>query len=265
MGLITLLIKKYPRAASGLFSSWKRLIQSAATKYPRATSFIVGNIYALLSVPNRLRDSLDHYPHYTTYIPTSSGKTSIDDTATNFFLRVILEHDYKTIVEIGTFHGNRIISLKKLIPSINAFGVDIGPNFAIPFIRDDVKFSQFNKDFFSALPTKSLIITNGTLTCMKIEEIKDFLSLIFSHKHDIALSEPCSLVEAYITESPRRNAVSFYHSYHRLAVSTGFNPLLSHSQSIDYSYEPNTCEAIYCNLLYSTPMKVLPETSHESF
>lgn len=264
MGLITLLIKKYPKAASGFFSLWKKLTQSAATKYPRITSFTVGSIYALLSIPNRLRDSLDHYPHYQSYIPTSSGTTPIDDTATNFFLRVILEHNYKTVVEIGTFHGNRIISLKKLIPSINALGVDIGPNFAIPFTRDNVNFSQFNKDFFSNLPTKSLIITNGTLTCMKIEEIKDFLSLIFLHKHDIALSEPCSLVETYITESPRRNAVSFYHSYHRLAVSTGFSPLLSHSQSIDYSYEPNTCESIYCNLLYSTPMTVLPKGSHES-
>ena len=75
-------------------------------------------------------------------------KIEINDIATSFWLRCILEQKYERVIEVGTRSGKRIRTLKKFCKDVEFYGVDIQENFNKEFSREEVKFTYNDLSFF---------------------------------------------------------------------------------------------------------------------
>jgi hypothetical protein len=156
-----------------------------------------------------------------TTLEVKMGKdASLYDLATAFFLRVAMEHRYETIIEIGTYSGERIITLKRLLQEVEAWGLDIGPDYSEDRERAGVKFRRFETGFFDRAFPKPLVLSQGTLSYFAKDEMLDFLKVLERGGFDLALAEPSPLyVPNVIT---RRSPGSFYYPYERILLDLGF-------------------------------------------
>lgn len=178
----------------------------------------------LKKVPNCIRKrkpdkTEDNY--HDICVQLSETKKPLADHAFNFFLRVFLEYKFKLVIEIGSFKGSTILNLKRMIPELDAYGVDIGKTYESPWEKDNVKFQKFEKNLFTENPTKGCVISRVTFAYFSATELKEFLKLLKKNGWACALSEP---VPPYgIKKTTVRGVNSLYHPYERYAKEIGFN------------------------------------------
>lgn len=163
-----------------------------------------------------------------TQAPMAQDPPPAVDVPTAFFLRCALEGRHKTVIEVGAFGGERIIALKRLLPDVDCYGLDILPSYRVPFHQEGVQFHYFDETFFDSSKSDSLIVSNGTLCYVPLEELKRFLSLFSSRNISIAAIEPVPL-HYVLYDTPhhpstvQRSTTSYYHNYWWLFSEYGYH------------------------------------------
>jgi hypothetical protein len=144
----------------------------------------------------------------------------INDDRTNFIVRIILEHKYKKVIEIGAYDLARPLHYKRLFPESDVWALDIIDEFPIGVV-DNINTDRFNLEWFSdnSAPN-SLITCSGTLSYFKPHELKEFLKHIYKLNYDIAIAELGSHFAK--TNSIKRGVISYHHPYVSLLTEIGF-------------------------------------------
>ncbi|HAQ33131.1 MAG TPA: hypothetical protein DCP05_03400 [Rhodospirillaceae bacterium] len=150
----------------------------------------------------------------------SAAPPPVTDMASAFFLRVLLEGNYETAIEIGASTGARITTLKRLLGPVNAYGLDIMKNYQTPFEMEGVCFEKFDPCFFASPRPASLVVSRGTLCCFTPDELVAFLTVLRKGSYDLAFYEPMGYFPAESAIS--RSRESFYHPYPELLQDAGF-------------------------------------------
>ncbi len=200
-----------------------------------------------------------HYVWKEMQAPVTQDPPPAVDVPTAFFLRCTLEGRYKTIIEIGAFGGERIIALKRLLPGVDCYGLDILPSYQVPFHREGVSFHYFDEAFFDLSKRDSLVVCNGTLCHFSPENLKRFLSLFFSRNISIAAVEPVPLPYV-LYDTPhhpptiQRSVTSYYHNYWRIFSEHGYNLLHNRYEGGARSMSW-TVQEVYCRY-YARPVRL---------
>ncbi len=146
----------------------------------------------------------------------------LNDIATGFWLRCILEKKYERVIEIGTLSGKRVRTLKRICKDVDFYGLDVQNIFKNQFELDGVKFSHNKLDFFKNNGKKTLVLSRGCLSYYTPEKLGIFFKKLFDEKMDIAFLEPICFGEknSTIRFEPDK---SFYHPYEFVLENIGFS------------------------------------------
>ncbi len=177
---------------------------------------------------------------------TLGGAVPVYDAATAFFLRAVLEVGYMTVIEIGTFNGSRILTLKRLVPAITGYGLDIPKTFAQPFDVEGVRFELFDNAFFKVERPQAIVLSRATLCCFKREELDAFIATLGGGGYDLALCEPVLAFE--FDTSLQRSKNTYYHPYPMILRNAGFHLDGSWQRVTKYAFSLGMTEAWYHNV-----------------
>lgn len=179
-------------------------------------------------------------------VPITDRDIDLNDIAYCYFANVLGQLGYKTAIEIGSFDGSRAIALKKNFPSVDVYGADIGAAFQQDIEVAGVKFTLHCNEFFEMGFENTVIFSTGTLSCLRPDELRSFLSLIKKQGYDIAIYEPicCFTNESSLYRSDN----SFYHPYHELLSDMGFIWKNSKDSAVKKNYATGFGEYWYTNL-----------------
>ena len=174
---------------------------------------------------------------------------SICDRATAFYLRVILQYRHETVLEIGTFTGERILAVKRCLPQITAFGLDIGPKFKKEFETGGVQFSEFSLEFFKKPLPKPLVVCHCTLNYFKPEDLRTFLKTLRENNYPIAFCEP--VPHFAFDETLSRSHIAYYHPYEKVFSECGFHLVETNPQNASWhSFSTSMGEFTYMNYAF---------------
>ena len=200
-------------------------------RFPR----LVGNVSALIDLGGSLgqlaRFALsgnrvdNHYVGKRYAIPSvgnqAFGAVEVGDVDLNFFLRVVLEGNFRTVIEIGAATCHRIKAIARLFPAVEAHALDIGTAFTPPPRTDEgVRIAALDPSFFQATRDRPVVMSSATLACMRPQELDDFLGLLARNGYALALSEPGFRFD--LDRAVPRNRLSFYHPWKRCLEAAGF-------------------------------------------
>lgn len=137
----------------------------------------------------------------------------VSDHSTNFLLRIIAEFKYDTIIECGSYSGQRAFLLKRLFPYARIIGLDIVEQYSRTRLIHGVEIGPLDGFKFTGLG-RALTVSVGTLPYMEPGEVAGFLGSIAEAGVDLAISEPDSFLARH--QSVRRSFRSWYHPYAKL-------------------------------------------------
>ncbi|MFO0986435.1 MAG: hypothetical protein U1F37_03575 [Alphaproteobacteria bacterium] len=143
------------------------------------------------------------------------------DLAAALAVRAALEGRHAAVAEIGAASGGRILTLKRLLPHVEAYAFDIGESYRAPSEREGVKFRLLEDGELAALPPGTLIFSRGTLCYLTGAEIETFVARAGERRHDLAIVEPMPLFD--LGETVKRGGSSWYHPYPSLLARHGFS------------------------------------------
>jgi hypothetical protein len=207
---------------------------------------LLAMLRAIRHMPPALRKHRSVGLEYAALDKVIGGTVDIHDPALNLYLRATLEFRYRSVVEIGAYDGARILTFKRLVPSVEAWGVDILPTYQTPSERDGVRFHRFEPAFFTQVATPALVCSRGTLCYFSASELADFFHLLAGRGIDIALYEPVAYRN--VQHSLQRSPTSFYHPYDHLLRQAGLTPLAGFSAATGFSFNLSMMEAWYVML-----------------
>jgi hypothetical protein len=179
--------------------------------------------------------------------------TPLNDDPTNFFLRVILEKKFKTVFELGSYSCQRIITLKKLVPEIDAVALDILPQYEKLDGAEmhGVKIKFFKPDTFRKITAdNALLIVRGTLTYIPTNQLYSMFVDLHKAGVSIAFCEPVPLFEIN-TSVPRAADSSYYHAYEKMLSACGYSLLQKTTATKKYRHNVGYAEAWTFN--FATP------------
>jgi len=164
-----------------------------------------------------------------------------DDVATALFIRSIMEGNHRTVFEIGAADGTRIISVKKFVPNIEAFGLDIQSNYRTPFDVDGVSFRYFDTRFFEGGFDKPIMLSRNTLTCFSPDEVRELFTTLSKNGIAVAYFEPSPNfnVTDHTVRSARQNLTVYYHPYDDILEGLGY------TLHVDGTNTKNWCGVVY--------------------
>ena len=187
---------------------------------------------------------------YSQYNSDMAEGTTFTDFPVGFYLRALTEHGHRTAIEIGSFGGGRIATVKKCLPDIVAYGLDIGGRYTQPFDHAGVHFEKFDTGFFRRSFDAPLVLAHCTLNYVPPDDLAKFLDCLREQKLPIAFCEP---VPAHrYDQLMRRSEIAHYHPYPSLFHHAGFDLIETNYQSATFhSFSLNMGEYTYTN--YATP------------
>ena len=156
---------------------------------------------------------------------TVVGRASpIDDLAVALFARTLIEGGHKSVIEIGTYTGERILALKRLFPDIDAVGLDILTNFKTPQEKDGVLFQFFSDEAFAQEFETPIVLSRGTLSYFTPEELERFFDTLTAHRLAIAFFEPGPFfhIEKSTVRYKKKNRTAYYHPYDNMLEERGY-------------------------------------------
>ena len=191
------------------------------------------------------------HTNYHEFQPEIVENITICDKPLAFFLRAILEYGHKTVIEIGAFNGYRLINLKRLLPQIDAYGLDIGPRYKEGFTISGVIFSELKQDFFNRDFSRPIVICHCTLNCINPDDLAIFLGVLHKRKLPIAFAEP---VPSFRYDTLlKRSGANYYHPYPKVFKDNGFQLAeTDYQESIWHSFSLSAGENTYTN--YAIPL-----------
>ena len=163
-----------------------------------------------------------------------SRKVPLNDVATGVWLRIIIENDFKRVIEIGTRHGQRIRAIKKLLPNLECIGLDISKEFKKTFYIDDVCFKENKTGFFKKNKKKTIVISRGCLQYYPADELEKLFKKIHSANYSISYFEPhlAGIKKSLVRFKPDK---SHYHPYENILNRNGFDTFLKDKEFRNYT------------------------------
>jgi hypothetical protein len=165
-------------------------------------------------------------PGYREVHPDPLDHAPLEDASTAYFLRCLMEGGYRTAIEMGAFRGEKIRSIKRLLPSLDAWAIDIVPSYDEPFEADGVKFRSHNPDFFENSLPQALAFCRGTLTHMTETQLRDCIAAFREKNIDLLFYEPCPMFSVRRSFKRHPGAVAemltWYHPYARYLEEAGY-------------------------------------------
>lgn len=216
----------------------------------RPSGHLAPTLLAMLRVlkhmPAALRKHGARMPDYNAASPAIGGTVGVHDPALNLFLRAVLEHGYRTVIEIGAYSGARILTLKRLVPTIDAWALDIIPAYTVPSERNGVRFEPHDIGFFDRPLPDALVCARGTLSLMPPDELEQFLRRLVERRIDLVLCEPVPYRS--LTRTVMRGRGSFYHPYDHVLRAVGLVPQSTFEDAARFAFNLSMMEAWYATL-----------------
>tara|TARA_B100000686_G_scaffold328956_1_gene389595 strand:+ start:763 stop:1437 length:675 start_codon:yes stop_codon:yes gene_type:complete len=195
------------------------LIRDTLKKYPKSLN-------ALLSARQSLFRSLTRkeIEKYGDVEIQPRNEAATDDPATALFLRAIMIGKHKSVVEIGSFDGSRIVTLKKMQPNIDAYGLDILKNYRTPFKRLGVSFEMYTPDFFNRELERPLMTSRGTMSYYEPDQLEKMFEVLKKNGVSIAFYEPSPFfhVERPTIRYRKKNRIARYYPYDDMLEAAGY-------------------------------------------
>ncbi|MGE0734566.1 MAG: hypothetical protein AB7G15_18760 [Alphaproteobacteria bacterium] len=207
---------------------------------------MLGMLRVLKHMPAALRKHASRPLDYSTASPALGGTVGIHDPALNLFLRATLEHGYQTVIEIGAYSGARILTLKRLVPAIDAWALDIIPPYAVPSERDGVRFERYDLSFFDRPLARALVCSRGTLSMMPPDQVEALMHRLAERGFDLALCEPVAYRS--VPHPLRRAAGSYYYPYEHMFRHVGMAPQSTFEDATRFGFNLSMMEAWYVTL-----------------
>jgi hypothetical protein len=165
----------------------------------------------------------DWLPQWYSDAVKIEAKPQLGDLATAFFIHAALSSASKTVVEIGAYSGKRILEIKRKMPHISCYALDVGETYKSSFVEGDVTFRPFDLKFFSTDLDAPIVICNGVLHYMSREELTAFVEVLAARKISLAFFEPTLSVNFGQKSIPRRKGHhGWYHPYDEVLTKAGF-------------------------------------------
>lgn len=163
-------------------------------------------------------------------------ETPLDDAATALFLRAITAGNHRSVIEIGSYDGARIITLKKALPDIDAYGLDILINYQDPTERSGVSFAPYSEAFFEGDFVRPLMISRGTMSYYDPDELNRLFDVLARQSIAVAFYEPSPFfhVEKSTIRYRKQNRIARYHPYDDMLEARGYT--LSVNKRITYNW-----------------------------
>ena len=191
-----------------------------------------------------------HRPVYVSYQNTPvehNNQSPIENVPTSLFLRVTMEGNYENVVEIGTYTGKVIATLKRLVPSINAYGVDVGPTFDRPFVFSGVNFQKYDSrlSILDQLTGSTLVIARGTLSCFNESELNHFAEQVSIRPVDLAIYDlyPNFSIDTTINRSDHEAFMTFFYDYSGIFSLKGMRVICDATDVNDWVGRPYSSES----------------------
>lgn len=179
-------------------------------------------IYWTLKFKNVYADKALSYDGFE--IDLNRKPKRLNDDATNYMTRVLLEREYSRIVEIGAYDLQRAFHYKRLFPNLEVVALDKISGFDAGKVKgtEDIQTDLFSPEWFKTnIGPKTLVTACGTLSYFKSDELKKFFQVLKDNGYDLALVE---LGSHFAKEkSLRRSVISYYHPYVKLLADSGFS------------------------------------------
>lgn len=197
----------------------------------------------LKHMPGALRKHGGRAADYGSMRKELGGTVPADDPALNLYLRLVLEHGYRTVIEIGAFRGARILALKRLLPQIEAWALDILPDYATPRMHAGVNFSRYDLPFFARGFDRALVCARGTLCYFPPEALAVFFAALAQGRMGLALYEPVAYRD---TGGPlMRTPDTYYHAYDHAFRQAGLAPETRMDDAVRFAFNLSMMEAWY--------------------
>lgn len=194
---------------------------SLGSRLTTGTPRLVSLLHVLRHVPGALRKRASVEPRdYAGDAVEMADRVYLGDPAIAFYLHCLLEGAYDGFIEVGSYDGARIATVRRHLPGIAATGVDICANYRTPFERFGVAFRPFVVDDLPESTGRTLVASRGTLTYLDPATLDRFLAHVAERGHDIAIVEPMPTFR--IGRTIRRGGGASYHPWPELLDRHGF-------------------------------------------
>lgn len=165
----------------------------------------------------------DWLPQWHSAAVKIEATPQLGDLATAFFIHTILSNASKTAIEIGAYSGKRILELKRMVPDLSCYALDVGETYKASFTEGGVSFHPFDLTFFSMEFDAPIVICNGVLHYMSRQELLSFIETLAARKISLAFFEPTLPVSFAPKSIPRRKGKhGWYHPYDDMLTQAGF-------------------------------------------
>jgi hypothetical protein len=210
-------------------STAKRLVFAAAQRnvfVAWAMNVVAYNCSAIGYLSSRYKDGTKNYTYSENQIGTDPAAADHNDLGLNFFTRLILEHRYDFVIELGSFNLVRSKRLSKLFPNVRIHALDVTKDFSAERTIDGVIVGPNNLDHIrrivESIDGRGLLCAHGTLCYYATDDLEQLFHAAYNLGVDVAFSEPNTIGEGSITTSLKRTQISWYHPYLNTLRSIGF-------------------------------------------
>lgn len=191
---------------------------------PWAMNLIRFNARAVGWLPSRFSDERRSYTAEAGHIGSMPDATYHNDLSLNFFARVLLEHRYEFVIELGAFSLERSKWLAAHFPSVEVHALDITQDFQNLREIDGVHIGPNSLAHIRKIASgrRGIVVATGTLCCYTHEALTELLATLKELRLDLAFNEPNTSGEGSLTRSLRRTSQSYYHPYIAMLRQAGF-------------------------------------------
>lgn len=210
----------------------KRLLKSAvfsvgqrSVVLPWLANLAAFNVAATAYLPSRFRDGARDYGAQAGLIGSQPTAADHNDHGLNFFSRVILEHRYDFVIELGALTLDRARALARLFPQTRIFALDITRDFTDTRTLDGVTVGPNTLTHIREIALgcrRGLIVAHGTLCCYPPDDLAALFATAHELRLDLAFSEPNTIGEESLTCSLKRTQMSWYHPYLHMLRAAGY-------------------------------------------
>ncbi len=186
-------------------------------------NLIMFNVRAVGWLPSRYRDKRRSYPTEAGHIGKQPAAVDHNDLGLNFYIRLIVQYRYETVIELGAFSMERATWLAKHFPEVRVHALDVTRDFREPRIVDGVNVGPNTTARIREVATaRTLVVAHGTLCCYSPKQLSELIATLRDLKIDLAFSEPNTSGELSLNRSLRRTGQSYYHPYLTMLADAGF-------------------------------------------
>jgi hypothetical protein len=191
---------------------------------------------AVTKMPSRYRDGGKDYGTSAGNLGSDPAAAWENDLSVNFFARVILEHGYSFVIELGAYTCDRSWRLAKLFPNCKFYALDVTADFTERREMNGVTLGPNTLDEIKAIAAREgrngLICSNGTLCYYPEIDLLELFKTTATLGLDLAFNEPNTIGEETLPHQIRRTRISYYQPYLPMLRSLGFSLPGGHGRQV---------------------------------